>query len=74
MEPVFQYLMLHPAVAFFLGTAVMWFFSAFVSGMPAPAEIKDAGWKYTWLYNSLHIAAANLDKFKKPNGAGGSTP
>ena len=48
---------------FWVGMGTLWFFSAFVSGMPEPDAT--SGKAYKWAYNSLHAFAANLDKFKK---------
>jgi hypothetical protein len=46
--------------AFWIGIASLWAFSAFVSGMPDPDP--QSGKAYRWLYGSLHVFAANLDK------------
>jgi hypothetical protein len=46
--------------SFWLGVGAVWAFSAFVSGMPAPDDKSGKGYK--WLYSSLHLLAANLDK------------
>lgn len=48
------------AHGFWVGIGSLWAFSAFVSGMPAPDDKSGKG--YRWLYGSLHVFAANLDK------------
>jgi hypothetical protein len=45
---------------FWVGVGALWFFSAFVGGMPAPDAASGKG--YRWLYGSVHLFAANLDK------------
>lgn len=48
------------AHAFWFGVVGLWAFSAIVGGMPAPDN--SSGKAYRWLYGSLHLLAANLDK------------
>jgi hypothetical protein len=47
---------------FWLGVVSLWAFSAIVGGMPEPDTTSGKG--YRWLYGSLHLFAANLDKVK----------
>lgn len=44
--------------SFWSGVALVWVYSAFVSGMPAPDDKDGKG--YRWLYNSLHSLAGNI--------------
>ena len=46
-----------------VGIAGMWLFSALSGGMPDPTP--QSGVAYRWIYGSLHILAANLDKVQK---------
>lgn len=46
--------------SFWIGIGVLWAFSALVGGMPQPDTASGKG--YRWLYGSLHLFAANLDK------------
>lgn len=46
--------------SFLLGAGGLWIFSAFVGGMPAPDQTSGKG--YRWIYGSLHLLSANLDK------------
>lgn len=45
---------------FWVGIGSLWLFSAVAGGMPAPDSTTGKG--YQWLYSSLHLLAANLDK------------
>ena len=45
---------------FWVGIGVLWAFSALVGGMPQPDQ--NSGRAYRWLYGSLHLFAANLDR------------
>lgn len=45
---------------FLYGVGAIWAFSALVGGMPEPDS--SSGKAYRWLYGSLHLFAANLDK------------
>lgn len=45
---------------FFAGAGGQWLLSAFIGGMPPPTTASGMG--YNWLYGSLHLLAANLDK------------
>lgn len=45
---------------FWLGVGALWAFSAFVGGMPDPDQTSSKG--YRWLFGSLHLLSANLDK------------
>ena len=42
------------------GAFAMWVFSAFVGGMPPPREFSSTG--YVWLYRSLQLFAANINR------------
>ncbi len=48
--------------SFWVGMGSLWAFSALVGGMPEPDQA--SGKAYKWLYGSLHLFAANLDKVK----------
>jgi hypothetical protein len=54
---MWQIIMAHQFIA---GVVALWLFSAFVSGMPEPLQNSSRG--YEWLYNSLHLFTANLNK------------
>ena len=43
---------------FWLGVALIWIFSAFVSGMPEPHDKSSDG--YLWLFRALHSIAGNI--------------
>lgn len=51
---------------YIFGLASLWVFAAIVGGMPEPDPASGKG--YIWAYRSLHLLAANLDKFKNGNG------
>jgi len=48
------------AHSFWFGVGALWAVSAFVGGMPEPDAASGKG--YRWLYSSLHLISANLDK------------
>ena len=57
MTAILHFLQAH---AYWSGIGTLWVFSAFIGGMPAPDSTSSKG--YLWLYGSLHLLGANLDK------------
>ena len=64
MHQIYAEIAAHPYLA---GVGSLWLFSAFVGGMPEPDAA--SGKAYRWLYSSLHLFAANLDKIQFKKGA-----
>jgi hypothetical protein len=61
----------YPFVFTGIAIALYWVFSAVVSGMPQPGP--NSSTAYVWAYTSLHVLAANIDKFAAQKGIPGAT-
>jgi hypothetical protein len=66
-----QHIHQYPFVFTGIVIALYWVFSAFVSGMPQPTLTSSTA--FIWLYTSLHVLAANVDKFAAQKGIPGAT-